>query len=97
MADETPAAERVRLQGYIANSLRVRRKLALVLAALAPVAVGSFALDRTIGFLAVISVVVVGISGYWITFGHISEWRGRIAELDRREKDGERRVVRRAR
>lgn len=79
--DDRRAAERARLDGYIADSLRRRRRLSL---ALTPVALAALAVtfaDRTIGLIALtISVSTIGI-GLYITTAHVTEWRARLREL----------------
>ena len=81
-------AERVRLNDYIESSLRVQRRLraalalGIVVAALAwPIA------GRGVGFgIAALTATVVGI-GYWITTGHISDWRQRLDQLAARDRE----------
>ncbi|HVK78625.1 MAG TPA: hypothetical protein VM734_35240 [Kofleriaceae bacterium] len=80
------SAERARLEGYIANSRRVRRRLAVGLGVATPVAIGTIFVDRTLGFFAMLLVASVAVCGFWITWGHISDWRGRLAELDRKAR-----------
>ena len=82
MAADRRAAERARLEGYIADSLKRRRRLsrALLPVALAALVVTFFA--RTPGLIAlVIAVSTIGI-GLYITTAHVAEFRARIAELD---------------
>ena len=82
MEPDRREAERVRLHGYIADSLRLRRRLSR---ALAPVAIAALVLTfvaRTPGLIAlVIAVSSIGV-GLYITTAHIAEWRARLAQLD---------------
>jgi hypothetical protein len=82
MDPDRRAAERARLEGYIADSLRRRRRLARALApvALAALIVTFFA--RTPGLIAlVIAASTIGI-GLYITTAHVAEWRARLVQLD---------------
>lgn len=82
MDPDRRAAERARLEGYIAASLRLRRRLAR---ALAPVAVAALVFTfvaRTPGLIAlVIALSTIGV-GLYITTSHVAEWRARLAQLD---------------
>lgn len=82
MEPDRSAAERARLERYIADSVRLRRRLAR---ALAPVAVAALVVTfiaRTPGLIAlVIAVSSIGV-GLYITTAHIAEWRARLAQLD---------------
>jgi hypothetical protein len=73
------AAERERLHGYIARSLRLRRRLSQVLLPVAAVAVGLVFVDRTIGLITlVITLATLGV-GTYITTAHVADWRARLA------------------
>ena len=76
-------AERARLTGYIANSLRVRRQLRIALPIGIAVAIAAWFFSSTVGFtLLALTLGVVGI-GYWITHGHIAEWNTRLEAMNR--------------
>jgi hypothetical protein len=82
MDPDRRAAERARLEGYIADSLRLRRGLSRALAPVALVALVVAFFARTPGLIALVIVVSsIGV-GLYITTSHIAEWRSRIAELD---------------
>lgn len=75
------AAERARLEGYITDSLRLRRRLSLALAPVALAALAMVFVDRTIGLIALtIAVSTIGI-GLYITTAHVADWRARLREL----------------
>ena len=78
--------ERAQLQQWIEGSLRFRRKLAVVMAVAAVIAL---ALDLRWSMIGGMSLLLVGAIygiGLWITYGHMSDWRARIELLDRRER-----------
>ncbi len=79
--DDRRAAERAQLERYIADSLRLRRRLTR---ALAPVAVAALVLtfiDRTPGLIAlVIALSSIGV-GIYITSAHVADWRARLTKL----------------
>jgi voltage-gated potassium channel Kch len=82
MDSDRRAAERARLERYIADSLTRRRRLARALLPVALAALVFTFIARTPGLIAlVIAVSTIGI-GLYITTAHISEFRARIAELD---------------
>lgn len=76
------AAERARLERYIADSLRLRRRLAI---ALGPVALAALAASFVLGTPGVIALVIlvstIGV-GLYITTAHVADWRARIRDLD---------------
>jgi hypothetical protein len=78
--------ERVQLEEWIANSLAFRRKLRVISAVAAVVAVATYVWSATPGIVAMIIVASVWGAGWWITYGHISDWRNRIDLLERRAR-----------
>lgn len=81
METDRREAERVRLHGYIADSLRLRRRLTQALAPVAVLALVATFFARTPGLIAlVIAVSSIGV-GVYITTAHVAEWRGRLREL----------------
>lgn len=80
-ATTAAAAERARLEGYIASSLRLRRRLTAALVPVALLALIVTFLARTPGLIAlVISLSTIGI-GLYITTAHVAEWRTKITQL----------------
>jgi hypothetical protein len=77
------------LEAWIASSLRFRRKLRVVSLIAFVLALGVYAWDSTWGIVALIIVGSVWGAGWWITYGHISDWQNRI-ELLRRRASGAR-------
>ena len=82
MDAERKATERATLERWIADSLRLRRRLFL---GLGPVAVPCMIVAffaRTPGLIAlVIGLSTIGI-GLYITTAHIADWRDRLVALD---------------
>ena len=79
--------ERDQLRAWIQQSLRFRRRLRVVslVAALVEIAIW-IASSSTAGIVAMVIVGSIWGVGWWITFGHISDWTNRIELLDRRER-----------
>ncbi|MCB9564284.1 MAG: hypothetical protein H6708_28200 [Kofleriaceae bacterium] len=80
--------ERARLHGYIEASRRVQRRLRGLLIAGAAAAVAVWWFDHAWGWAAAVLVAIVIGCGYWVTAAHIADWRGRLAHLDQRRRDG---------
>lgn len=76
--------EREQLDAWIAASLRFRARLRIVSAIAALVAIGVWWWSSTWGIVAMIIVGSVWGAGWWITYGHISDWQHRIELLRRR-------------
>ena len=80
------ANEREQLEQWIAKSMAFRARLRIVSAIAAVVAIAVWAWRSTPGIVAMIIVASVWGAGWWITYGHISDWRNRIELLDRRAR-----------
>jgi amino acid transporter len=79
--------EIAQLEGWIENSLRFRRRLRVVAAVAAVIALAVWiAWSSTAGTVAVLIVGSIYGIGWWITFGHISDWRARIELLEQRQE-----------
>jgi hypothetical protein len=78
--------ERAQLEQWIANSLAFRARLRVVALVAAVVAIAVWAWRSTPGVVAMLLVASVWGIGWWITYGHISDWRNRIELLDRRAR-----------
>jgi hypothetical protein len=78
--------EREQLEQWIANSLAFRRKLRVVAIPAAVIAIAIWVWSSTPGIVAMIIVASIWGIGWWITFGHISDWRNRIDLLERRAR-----------
>lgn len=82
MDADRKATERANLERWIADSLRLRHRLALALPAVIIAALIVVFIDRTPGLIAlVIGVSTIGI-GLYITTAHVADWRGRLVALD---------------
>ncbi len=68
---------------WIARTRATQRKLRFVIAALVVVAIALGAWRRELGVLGAIVTAIVGISGFWITSSHITDWRQRLDHLRR--------------
>jgi hypothetical protein len=74
---------RPELEGWIANTQRLQRRLAVVYAALGAVAIMLLAWSRTVGGFALFGVALVAICSFWVTAAHNAAHRQKLAELDR--------------
>jgi hypothetical protein len=80
-------AERAQLEEWIAASLAFRRGLRVVSIPALFIAIAIYAWSATPGIVALLLVGVVWGCGWWITYGHISDWRNRMEILERRARD----------
>ena len=78
--------DREQLEAWIAASLRFRATLRVIALVAALIAIGVWWWSSTWGIVAMLIVGSVWGVGWWITFGHISDWRARIELLDRRAR-----------
>ena len=79
--DDRRTADRTRLEGYIAQSLRLRRRLSIALAPIAFAALVVTFFARTPGLIAlVIALATIGM-GLYITTVHVAEWRARLVSM----------------
>jgi len=74
---------RAELEGWIASTRRLQRRLAIVFAALAAGAIALFAWSRAAGGFALFGVVLVAICSFWVTAAHNAAHRQKLAELAR--------------
>ena len=79
--------ERAQLESWIAQSLAFRARLRVVMLFAGAIAIAIYAWRSTPGIVALLIVAVVWGCGWWITYGHISDWRNRMEILDRRARD----------
>jgi hypothetical protein len=82
MDSDRKAAERARLERYIADSVRLRRRL---FQALIPVALAALVAAYLLGTPGTIALVILVASigiGLYITTAHIADWRARLRDLD---------------
>ena len=80
---------RAELEGWIAKTRRLQRRLAIVYAAIAVVAIAVLAWSRAAGGFALFGVALVAICSFWVTAAHNAAHRQKLAELDRvAENDG---------
>ncbi|HET9991293.1 MAG TPA: hypothetical protein VFQ65_22335 [Kofleriaceae bacterium] len=71
-------ADRAQLEAWIAATQRTRKRLAYGLVPAAFAALVVMMWSRPLGGLLLVSVVIVGTFGFWITGGHITEWETKI-------------------
>ena len=79
--------ERAQLETWIASSLAFRCKLRVVSLVAGAIAIAIYAWASTPGIVALLLVAIVWGCGWWITYGHISDWRNRMEILDKRARD----------
>ena len=76
--------KRKQLEAWIANSKRVRRRLAMVVAvlAIAGLAVRHSA-SQPVGAVLLLLAVILAVTGFWITAAHLSDWRLAMSAIPR--------------
>ena len=78
--------DRARLEAWIARSLAFRARLRTIALGAAAIALAVWWRSSTWGAIAMLIVASVWGAGWWITFGHIADWRARIEWLERRDR-----------
>lgn len=71
-------ADREQLEAWIAKTKRTQRRLTI---GLVPAAIAAFALlafSRALGGLVIVSLLIIGVFGFWITGGHITDWENKL-------------------
>jgi len=71
------------LEGWIAQTQRTQRKLAIGTAAGAVLALALAVWRPPIGGIGFAVVAIVGLCGFWVTSSHIADWRGKLDTVDR--------------
>lgn len=74
---------RAELEGYIADTRRLQRRMAIVFAALAAVALALLAWSTAVGVLSLICVALVAMCSFWVTAAHNASHRQKLDELAR--------------
>jgi len=81
MADPGIEARRTELNAWIARTRSHQKKLGIVLAVAAVVSIGLMVWNTTVGGAGIGIVALVALCGFWITAGHIMDWRNKLANL----------------
>lgn len=79
---------RAQLLAWIEETKRLQRKLGVIVAALAVIAVGLFAWNRTVGGFALFGVSLFAICAFWVTAAHNAAHRQKLLELDQIARQG---------
>lgn len=79
---------RAELEGWIARTHRLQRRLAVVYGALAVVAVALLSWRSAVGGFALFGVALLAICSFWVTAAHNAAHRQKLAELDQVERNG---------
>ena len=81
-------AKRQQLEAWIANSKRVRRRLAMVVIALAITGlVVRHTASHAVGGVLLLLAAILTVTGFWITAAHLSDWRLAMAALPRQQNN----------
>lgn len=75
------------LLGWIEQTHRLQRKLAVVYSVLAVVALGLMVWHTTVGAFALIALSLVAICSFWVTAAHNAGHRQKLDELRRVERN----------
>ncbi len=78
---------KAQLLGWIDETHRLQRKLAVVYSALAVVAIGLTIWRTTVGVFALVALGLVAIASFWVTAAHNAAHRQKLEELARVERN----------
>jgi hypothetical protein len=84
----TVPSRREELEGWIARTHRLQRRMAMVYAALAVVAVALVFINGRLGGFALLCVALPAVCSFWVTAAHNAAHRQKLAELARVEDNG---------
>lgn len=73
--------KRAELERYIANTKRTQKRLAVGLVIGVVISIGLLLWRAPVGGAGIAICAVVALSGFWITGGHIVDFRNRINDL----------------
>ncbi|HEY0476356.1 MAG TPA: hypothetical protein VGD37_02480 [Kofleriaceae bacterium] len=79
---------RAELEGWIARTRRLQRRMAVLYGALAAVAIAVLFWSRTAGGFALFGVALLAVCSFWVTAAHNAAHRQKLAELTRVEDNG---------
>ena len=79
---------RAELEGWIARTHRLQRRLGVVYGALAVIAVALMFWSNAVGGFSLFGVVLLAICSFWVTAAHNAAHRQKLAEIDRVEANG---------
>jgi hypothetical protein len=79
---------RAQLEGWIKNTQRLQRRMAVVFSVLAAVAVALIFWNSTVGGFALLCVALPAICTFWVTAAHNAAHRHKLAEIDLVEQNG---------
>lgn len=75
--------DRATYERWIASSVRTQERLKHALLPLAAIAIVlGLVTSRLAGAIALVSVAMVGLFGFWITTSHITDWEAKLRELE---------------
>jgi Flp pilus assembly protein TadB len=74
---------RAEIEGWIAGTRRTQRRLAIVMAGGAVVAIGLMLWNTSVGGIALGIVAIVALCGFWVTGSHLADWDDKLEQLDR--------------
>lgn len=80
---------RTELEGWIAESRRLQRRMTVGFLAVATAALVLLFFDAFLGKMTLAILVVTAICAYWVTGSHIADWRHQLQAMDQaRRKSG---------
>jgi hypothetical protein len=78
---------RAELLGWIEQTNRLQRKMAIVFPVLGAIAIALMFWRGTVGAFAVVIVALVALCSFWVTASHNAAHRQKLAELARVERN----------
>jgi|GEM_PF-3542127 len=67
---------------YIADSQRVQRRVAVVVAVMVLASLVGLVVNASIGGLMLLGTFIFGGCSFWVTAAHIADWRLKLRTLD---------------
>jgi len=74
-------ARRAELTAWIARTRATQKKLGVAIAIAVPICIGLMFWSTAVGGAGLGIVALFALCGFWITAGHIMDWRSKIANL----------------
>jgi hypothetical protein len=75
------APDQAQYEAWIANTRVTQRKLKLGLALLAIISIALLFVSKIAGAVGIVSCILFGVFGFWITSSHVTGWHTEIDRL----------------
>ncbi len=75
------APDQAQYEAWIAKTRTTQKKLAAILVPIAIASIVAMFVSRIVGAVGLVSVILFGIFGFWITSSHVTGWHTEIDRL----------------